>query len=296
MVAIRIEDLRNVQVPGYNPEFKITSPALDTTSTLAPVPQTRPMLPAPKHIMLDVLSSHMETERLSGKAAKIFDTDITQGLADLEKISAEKQEALENEARSAKARATWSTLSIVAQYISSAGLIALGASSGGITSALLIAAGGIGILNRAAHDTNLLQAATAWYTKSAELQKKITNNIEMGAFFLQMGLGLAGGFAAWQTGALAAAQISGTAIKTKTASIITGASGVLSTGSKVGASYYDKQIAYLQAQLKELDKDATLGNQEVTETAQSLSKMVEQNQNEAEELRKMIQTLYVSQD
>lgn len=260
------------------------------------VPQHRPNLAPPKHIMLDVIGSHMETERLTNKSAKIFDAEVAKNFTDIDKLAAEKQEALENEAKAAKARTTWNALSIVSQYVAGIGMIVMGSACGGWPAALLIGAGVVGIGNRVIHDTNFLQAAVAWYTKSEELQKKITHNIEMGAFFLQMGLGLAGGIWAWQAGTLAAAQINGLTIKTKMESIITGAAGVMSAGSRVGIAYYDKQIAYLLARRRDIDTQTALDHQTMYHDSTQMSKMVESAQSQTDEIRKAIQALQISQD
>ncbi len=300
---LRIRSLQGAGGVHFTPVASIMAPqGISSVSSIGPaekreVPQHRPALPTPRqNVMIDVLGAHRETERLMAKGARVFDEEIVKSMADVDKLAAERQEALENEAKNVKARTTWSTLSIVAQYISGIGLIALGWACGGLPAFLLIAAGGVGIVNRVIHDTNFLQAAVAWWTKSVELQQKIVRNIEMGAFFLQMGLGLAGGFAAWQTGALAAAHINSAIIKEKLVSTITGAAGVLSMGAKVGSSHYDKKIAYIQARMKEIDAQTNIDHLTMYNDSIQISKMVDSTQSQTEELRKAIRAQEVPQD
>jgi hypothetical protein len=257
-------------------------------STIAPA--TRPEISQPKHIVLNVLGSHMENQRLAARSIEIlFERPINEALKNVDQLNLEKQEPLENEARSAKSRATWSTLSIVSQYISSAGLIALGGPS-------CVAAGVIGIGNRILNDTHLLHAGVSWYTKSVELQKKITNTIETTASFLQMGLGLAGGFAIWQSGALSAAQINSRTIHQGIKSVISLATGVTSVVSKVGTGYHDKQIAYLRAQMREIDTQSTNEHLTIHTQTKEMGRMVEAAQSETDEMKKIIQALQISQD
>ena len=277
--------------PGLSPLSSIRPADKET-----PIPQLRPALSAPKNVMYDLIASHQETERLANKSAANFDADVTKNMADINRLSAEKEEALEREAEAAKARATWSTLSNVAQYITGAGAITLGFAIGGLPGLCMGLAGGIGITNRVVHDTQLLKAGVEWYTKSNELQRKITNHIEMGAFFLQMGLGLAGGVIAWHTGALAGAQVSGDIIKDKLASILTGAGGVISAGSQVGSGYYQKKLAYLQAEMRDIDTRTTLDHQAMYHDSAQMTKMIELTQTQAEEMKKSIHALEVSQD
>lgn len=281
----------------------IAPPGLSPISSISeapekePVPQHRPTLAPPRHIMIDIIGSHMETERLAGKNVRMFDAEVAKNLTDIDKLSVEKQEAIESEAKAAKARTTWTALSLIAQYVSSVGLIILGTALGGVPAALLVGAGVIGIGNRILHDTNLLQVAVEWYTKSEELQKKITHNIEMGAFFLQMGLGLAGGFAAWHAGAFAGLQAANTlAVTQKTTSIISAASGLMNAGSQVGIAIYNKRIADLQARMKEINMGITTDHQTMYQDSNRVNRMIESYQMETEVMQKAIRNLEVSQD
>lgn len=295
---LRLRNIANIFASSpFTPTTPTLAPPRSHLSSIAPVAPREPALAAPQqNMMYKILGSHRETERITTKAANVFEGEIAKSMADVEKLSAERQEALENEARNVKSRATWSTLSTVAQYISGASMIALGFAAGGVPAFLLVTAGIIGIGNRVLHDTNLLQAGAAWLTKSEELQQKYIRYFEMTAFILQMGLGLAGGFAAWYTGALGAAQITNVAIKDKLKSIIAGASGILSVGGKIGTAYYDKKIAYIHARMKEIEADTNINNLTMYNDSIQMSKMVESTQSQTDEIRKAIQAIQIHFD
>jgi hypothetical protein len=178
------------------------------------------------------------------------------------------------------------------------GALVLGASTlaiSTVTAALLISAGGLGLIGRLLHDTNLMEKITAWCTESTELQAKIARNIEMGMFYLQMGLGLASGFAAWQTGVFAVAQSAGAqAIIQKVSTIVTGASGVMTTGSRIGMAIYNKKVADMQAKIKELNGRLTTDEQTMYQNSSQMGRMIDLAQSQTEEVRKAIQAFQIS--
>ncbi len=284
----------------------LAPPGLSPHSSIGPVdkevaiPQHRPALSSPKHIMCSLLAMHNETERLTARNASQFELDVNRSMADIERLSAEKDEAIKTEAEAIKSRATWSALSTIAEYITGVAAIILGFAVyavAAIPGALIMTAGFVGTANRVAHDTHILHACVEWYTKSAELQKKITNFVETSAFFLQMGLGLAGGIGAWKVGAFAAMNAaSGTDVVQKIASVITPASSLASAGTKIGIKFHEKRISDALAQLKELDCDMTTDNQYLTKETGKISRTIEETESQVEVIRKAIKTLEVSQD
>lgn len=291
----------------FTPAPSIMAPSgLSPISTIAPVeakreiPQHRPILAPPKrNIMVDLLACHQKTEELNAKNAKVFEAETTTLSQELDQLSLEKQEALQKEVEAARSRSTWQTLAIVSQYIAGVGAITASVACGGWPSIVLGLSGGIGIGTRIIQDTNLanvFERALAWAVKSEELQKKITNNIEVGAFLLQMGLGLAGGVGAWQAGVAAAQAANVQNVIGKATSFVTTASTVMGSGTKVGMAVYDKRIAEFRARSKELNSDITVGSQEMTEQSKQMVQMVELSASEVDEIRKAIQNSQISID
>ncbi|PIS02770.1 MAG: hypothetical protein COT85_01695 [Chlamydiae bacterium CG10_big_fil_rev_8_21_14_0_10_42_34] len=306
MASVRIVDeelkIRSLQGAAHTTPLPLPSSAKTHLSTLAPAeeisrhPKLTPVLPEPRHYLLNVLDKHLETERLTEKRADLFEREVSLSQTRIDELDAEKQEALENEARSTKSRATWSTLSIVSQYISSTATLALAASSSGIAYPLFIASGVIGLGNRVLQDTHLLPAALSWITESKALQKKIEQNINTGALCLQMGLNLSGAAALWQTGALAAAQINSNSIANSLKTTMMGASSATSAASQIGQGYYDKQIAYLRAEMRDIETNSTDEQLSIHNLTKEVGKMIDAAQTEADELRKAIQALQISID
>ncbi len=284
----------------------LAPPGLSPNSSIGPVereaatPQHRPALASPTHIMCKLLSMHNETERLTARNAEQFEADVTRGMADIDRLAAEKDEALRNEAEAIKSRATWSALSTIAEYITGIASIMLGAaiySVAAIPGALIIAAGAVGTANRVIHDTHILHALVEWYTKSVEVQKRITSFIETSAFFLQMGLGLAGGIGAWKVGAFTAMNAaSGTDIVQKMVSVIAPASAVISSGTRIGVKFHEKRISDAMAQMKEIDCEMAFESQSMTKETAKINRGIEDTESQVEVLRKAIKTLEVSQD
>lgn len=265
------------------------------------VPKHRPNLASPRHVMLDVIGCHLETERLAGKGTKLFNTEMTKHLSDMDRLNAEKQEALEQEAKAAKARDTWGVLATVSQYVAGASSIALGLTTfslAPVAGALLIASGGLGLAGKLARDTHVAESVAAWWTKSGEMQAQITHNIDTGLFYLQMGTGLAGGAWAWQAGAFAASAAAATAegVIRKASTALTTASTVMTSGAKVGMAFYNKKVADKHADIKQLNGRITTSEQTMYQDSTQMTRIVEAAQAETEELRKAIQALQVSLD
>lgn len=261
-------------------------------------PQTRPILASP---MYEIINTHRETERLTAKSARLFETDTTRTLQEIDELSTERAAELRKEAEAAKARGSWSTLSTIAEYIAGIGFLLLGTAltatpAGFVSGVSLIASSVIGLGIKTLHDTHLLHSAIELFTKSEELQKKIAQKIEMGAFFLQMGLGLAGGIGAWKTGALAAARINGSITYQTISSAMTGANQALSITGRIGSTHYQKKMAYSQARLQEIETTKVITEQELQQETKQLVKMIESTQSQTDQAHQAIRALQVSQD
>ncbi|MES2274029.1 MAG: hypothetical protein V4487_07545 [Chlamydiota bacterium] len=283
--------------------IKIAAPqGLSCVSSIAASPKketafaSRPELEPPKkHYMIDLLKAHQETERLTHKQSKLFETQVNLDTAELEKLSLEKEEALKKAAQEAATRDTWGVFATVAQYIAHAATIIVGIACiatgvGTAAGALLIASGGLGLLNRVMHDTHGWQAVVSWFTKSQELQIKIANQIEMGAFFLSLGLGLAGGIWAYKAGAFAAAaaDVGKQGLIAKIGQVVTVGSTVMGAGSRFGGSVSERRLAHHHARIKEIETQMTTNHQTIYQNSSDVEKMLETNQSIGEEIRKGI--------
>lgn len=259
------------------------------------VPAHRPVLQEP-HYMYKVLHAQAEVEESTARSSQLFDAQMKKDLQEMDRLSLEKHEALKKQAEAAATRDTWETFSNIGQYIAGAGAVALGSALGGIPGYLLVAGGVAGIGNRVIKDTNLLQTAVAWYTKSEELQKTLTQRIEMGLFFLQMGLGLAGGYSAWTTGAFAATNLSALDVSQKLSGMFSAASSAMAVTGRVGSSIYDKQVNDHHALATELNAQITAQGHQISQDTGEITRRLQEDEQIVEDLRKAIRNSQISLD
>jgi hypothetical protein len=260
-------------------------------------PQHRPTLSEPQHVMYELLALHRRDEELISEEVQLRKEGIDASLKKIDQIELEREEALQKEAEAAKSRSTWSTLSQISEYITGVGAVGLGFAIGGLPGWCIGGAGLIGVGNRVAHDTHLLQTTVAWYEKSEELQKKLTREIEMGVFLLQTGLSLAGGVSGWQMGSFTAIHPdSGVEVMRQVSSAVTTASGVATASAQMGKEIYNKRISDYNAQVKELDLYKTSENHQMAEQTKLISKTIESDNAKIDQLRRAVRNFEVSLD
>lgn len=287
---VRARNIQGVSAPLLPPPIAPIPPGFSPLSSIAP---------ATSNVMVALISTHQKTERLAARAALLFDAEATKTLAQLDKLAIEQAEELRKTAEAAASRKTWGTLSTVAQYVTGTGTVLLGVSlwqvpGGAVPGTALIASGVIGLGVRTLHDTQAIEAAVAFFTTSQELQQQIAHRIEMGAFFLEMGLGLAGGVGAWKSGALALAQINGGVAEKTLSAIFTGTNQALSIGGRIGQSHHQKKLSESQARFKELDTQKFLQEQALQDETKQMTKMIESTQ--ADSLQKAVRAQEISLD
>lgn len=256
-----------------------------------------PILAPPKqNIMIRLIQTNAETERLASQKAKQFEIDAAEAQEEIDRLNLEKEEAFLKELEANKNKDTWETVSTIAEYITCMSAVALGMSIGILTlpGFLLGAAGVIGGTVRLGHDTNLLlpvlQPILGWYTKSHKLQVEIKQNIDTYALYLQMGLGLAGGFAAWHTGAMAAMQSANLLDWVNQGSSILGStSTVMKVGGDVGQAYYNKHFLDASADAKVLDLQLSSEGYDLKHMTKDMQEVLEASENQVNQIRKAIQ-------
>lgn len=279
---------------GYSPQSTLAI-ADDHFS----VPQHRPELSPPKNFMLKIIQSYQKTEHLDEKSLEVFEGWTSLLSRQRDAYSAELQKIREEAQEVTESQSSWHTLSVLAQTIVSVGSILAGYELGDVGGALLIACGALGLTEVAVTETGLgdyLKASLGWFTKSAELQETIAQQIAMSFFVLQMGLGLAGGALSWQNG-MAIARASDATEWTQRAVQVAKKSHlftkpVLSFGEKV----YQKKGYDLQALQQKLNGDIEQNSQEKAEVIQHMEQMAEASASFIERMRAMIQTLTVPLD
>jgi hypothetical protein len=236
--------------------------SITQASKTKPVPIHRPAIEEPQvNIMIPLMAL---SEKMGDSRNRQLDIQSEEHItfrSNIDQLELKVQTEMDQMKKESNSRGTWDTLFTISQYLISAGAIVVGATMVGLPAALLIASGVIGIGNRVLQDTNLLKSAVEWYTKSAELQRKITQNIEMGAFILQMGLGLAGGFAA--------------GIGAEYARNIALGLNLFGAGAKVGSEYYKKRLADINSDLTKTRYQITSNNEAISQSTRDAAKLLE---------------------
>jgi hypothetical protein len=139
-------------------------------------------------------------------------------------------------------------------------------------------------------DTNGWKAVASWFTKSEELQRKIASRIDMGAFFLSMGMGLSGGIWAASTGALTlAAAASQETITNQVASIVATAGAALRSALQFGKARSEKRLAHLKAELIEKDTQITLSSSHLSEESKRMGRILESTSAVTRTLKQAVQ-------
>ncbi len=290
------DDLIARSIQGFaSPLIDLPKPYVDagySTSSIAPVsPQYSPILMPPKeNIMIKILRAHDETERLAAKRTQNFEVDAAKAFDEIERLTDEREAAFRKEMEAAKNRDSWSTLSMVSQYIASVSAVTLGFSLGGIPGFLLAIGGVAGGIVPVLNSAHLMQPILDWFTQSEKLQKSIKENIDTGTLYLQMGLGVAGGALGIYTGAFAAIHAAHTVeYLTHWAGTLAQASAVMNATGRMGAAYYNKHTADLAAQEREIDLGIFEERQELTHQTKMIGELLDAKDSETELVRKAIQ-------
>lgn len=282
-------------VAGLFPPSKTSAQPISAASTLTktktPLPSLfhRPELAHPNY-MREVLSVQPAVENTLRRQLDLFRGDSAQGTKSLEELQEAKETALRNYAEEIATKNSWSVLSKVSQYIASSSTIFMGVTIGGWAGVALIASGGLGLGNRAVHDTVGWQAVTGWFTKNQEIQKSLAQKIEMGSFYLSLGLGLAGGMWAYKTGALALRQGSSiyAVAASKIGKVIGTATTISGTAANFGESYASKKVENLRADLKVIEADITKKNQNMSDLCREVSDVLDTTETVTDAMGKLV--------
>jgi len=268
-----------IQIPA--PQGLSSVSSIDSAQRKEVVPQHRPLIEEPQiNIMIPLTALTQKLDQSRNRQAELIGADVKLLQEEREIHEEEVKSKLNKIAEDAKSAGTWETAVNVSQYALGLAAIGVGATLGGWPAYLLIASGVVGIGNRAIHDTNILQSGLEWYSKSEEVQKRVSQNIEMGFFTLQMGLGLAGGFAA--------------GVGTPLSNSLSTGFALFGGGARVGADFYNKKLSDTNSALTRTRYQITANNQTIDQYAKDASKMIENS--EIEVMRNAIRSQEVSMD
>jgi len=261
-------------------------------SSKAVIPSSRPQLEPPQNYLWTLTSIQKGVEEMAEKQIRLFEIDLKHETTAIENLEKQKEEAFRKNVEEADKRQSWNILATVSEYIAGTSAIFVGAATGGWAGAALIASGSLGLGNRIIQDTVGWETLAAQVVKNnEELQKSLAQKIEIGAFHLSLGLGLAGGIGAHRAGAFALSQGAGFySIDTlkKTGEILTASSKIAGSVGQVGESYATNKIEHLRADVKLIDAETTLKRQNTTELCNEAANVLDTVQSITEANKKMI--------
>ncbi len=288
MAEIELDDELNsrwIQGAGsvpFSPIIDIPPPVpggISSLSTLGKAKEVeaepqRPILPQPRHVILDLGEFLGELEESYSESVGQLKTDIEHLNAKTKTFDTEREEVVRKEIEATKSRDTWSTLGTIAKCGGGVGMATLGFATGGPVGWTCFVLALLFVVNEVLDATSLKEPTIALFIQSEERQKRIKEAIDTGAFYLQLGLGLCGGYAAWQA---AVYGVPALVVATKAAAALTTASSVLGAGAKAGMEVYKRRMAHEQAKRIELDLGITTANQEKKEVTDEIIKTFEQS-------------------
>lgn len=213
-----------------------------------------------------VLELHNLAQEVAASHIGHISKQIRSDSAELEQLNVKKTEEIRKHVLEMQKDSTWSFLSNIMQYFLSASTVVLGGilvgtGVGATAGAFLIAAGGLGLVDRVAKDTGAYITIASYFTKSRELQMKIASWITSTILFVTIGLGITGGIMSSFSSGFDAARTSLTAIDA--AKKVEVAIGLASAGIAVGKSNSDKNTAQIQRSLQLIEGRIFLMKQEL---------------------------------
>ncbi|MBI5272844.1 MAG: hypothetical protein HY861_02540 [Chlamydiia bacterium] len=274
----------------------ISSASSVSKSQIAPEStRHRPELapPATQHYMVPLLEVHTQFEELLAHDLALFKTESSIELADIARLNKEKNEALRQYAEEVSKRHTWGVWGSVAEYLTTAASMVVGFSLFSMApwaGALLMASGVLGLSNRILQETGGYQTIVSWFTQSAEWQKSIAQKIEMGALYLSMGLGLAGGgLAVYSMGfAAVGAELGRKHLAAKVAATIQLASSAVGATAHLNKVASEKRMGDLQSEAHILEAQTETIKLEISMQSQDARNMIEAAQALTQEMHEAI--------
>lgn len=176
--------------------------------------------------------------------------------AELDRIHEQKVIEIKKALEGKDKETTWEFFSNIMSYFLSAASVVLGSilvSTGvaSVAGSFLIAAGGLGLVDRVAQDTGAYKTIISYFTKSQEMQQNISNWISTTVFFVTVGLGLTGGVMGNFAAGLESARASLDAVRA--AQKLELALGLAKAGMNTGKGWAEKEIAKVNKALTILE-------------------------------------------
>lgn len=210
-----------------------------------------------KNFQYTLAKLQVKSDQLTGESVEGFEAEIQKDLAKLQKLNQELKAAIAEHIKATQDEKKWGVWQNVLQYFIAATSIVFGVALiatgvGVVAGALLVAAGGLTLVNRIMSDTGAWQLLVGYFTESHEMQKKIASRIEMGMFLLSLAMSLTGGAMAFQAGAMTELVTLDKAVK-----IVTLTSALINGGFELGRAVVNKKAQDMKAKILLISGETT---------------------------------------
>jgi hypothetical protein len=160
-----------------------------------------------------ILKMQMIVEEISASEVRHHSTEIKLSMEEYDRLNAKKTEQIRQHALALQEQENCSFFCDIVNYFLTATTLVLGTvlvATGVAATAgfFLIAAGGLGLLDRIARDTGAYTTIVAYFTKSRQIQENVASWISSAVLFATIGMGLYGGIASTLNGGFEAARAS----------------------------------------------------------------------------------------
>jgi hypothetical protein len=240
--------------------------------------------------LLSVLGLQKDVEALADACVREEAEAIQRTQDEIRALHELQSAARRRHASEVAAVQTWNAWSTVAQFIGTAGTVALGASvvsaapwAGG----LLIGSGVAGLANRVLGELGIWYKAAGLWTDDPERQSALASSLDTGVAMLSLGLGAAGAGLAYGAGAFVA--IGHEAWGEGIAKVMGVAGGALGTSARLGGALAEKHALEAQAELKKIESGLFEKREERTRSMRDLQEMLRLTAEVAEEARRCVE-------
>jgi hypothetical protein len=272
-----------------------------TRSTIAPCVSKevgassvfRPVLCPPEpHFIWGIMRVYQEMESLALKESVLCERDTKAALDRLIELDKKKVEMFADQAKKLESRRSWAIFETVAQYITSCSSIIIGLSISGVVpvaGGFLIAAGGLGLLNRAISDSGGWEWLLSRFTASCDLQIKIASHIDSTLVYLSTALSICSAIGAYHAGALSMFYAaSRNEVMNKALQTISTAGSFLQATTRFNIAKQDRNILRIGANLKIAQSNSFSARQEIQTHTANLRKIIELSEKISEIVKESI--------
>ncbi|MBS0626470.1 MAG: hypothetical protein JSS32_10520 [Verrucomicrobia bacterium] len=238
----------------------------------------------------------VKSDLLTGESVEGFELEVQKDLAKLQKLNQELKAAIAEHIKATQDEKKWGVWQNVLQYFIAATSIVFGVALiatgvGVVAGALLVAAGGLTLVNRIMSDTGAWKLLVGYFTESTDMQKKIASRIEMGMFLLSLAMSLTGGAMAFQAGALTELVTLDKAVK-----VVTLTTALINGGFELGRAVVNKKAQDMKAKILTISGETTDIQYKMQRDSSSIEEAQKLLQETVELIKRSISQLEVMAD